>query len=57
LYGALFGALYASMVDFSFWSMTTMFGNLGTLLVDILVSAVVYSIVGIVIILTWGKEK
>jgi hypothetical protein len=55
--GALFGFLYALIIDLSFWSMTTMFNNFGSLLIDILVSTVVLSVVGMVIVLTWGKEK
>jgi hypothetical protein len=57
LSGALFGVIFASVIDFSFWSMTLMFSNFAALLVDILISAVVYAIVGMVIMLTWGKEK
>jgi len=57
LYGALFGLLYASVVDLSSWSMTTMFNNFGVLIVDVLVSTVTFTIVGLVIVLTWGKEK
>jgi len=56
-YGALFGVLYASVVDLSSWSMTTMFNNFGVLIVDILVSTIVFAIVGMVIVLTWGKDK
>jgi len=56
-YGALFGVLYASVVDLSSWSMTTMFNNFGVLIVDVLVSTVVFAVVGLVIVLTWGKEK
>jgi hypothetical protein len=55
LIGALFGVLYASFVDFSTWSMTTMYSSIETMLTDILASAVVYALVGIVIVLTWGK--
>jgi hypothetical protein len=55
--GALFGILYASAVDLSSLSMTTMFGNTGAVLVDILASTVVFALVGMVIVLTWGKEK
>jgi len=55
--GCLFGALFASMIDFSFWSMTTMYNNIGQLLIDIVVSAAVFAVVGLVIVLTWGKEK
>ena len=55
--GAIFGALFASIVDFSFWSMTMIYNNIGTLLVDILVSTLVFAILGMIIVLTWGKEK
>ena len=55
--GAIFGALFTATIDFSFWSMTTMYSNIGALLVDILLSTVVFAIVGLVIVLTWGKEK
>jgi succinate dehydrogenase hydrophobic anchor subunit len=56
-YGALFGVLYGSVVDLSSWSMTTMFNNFGVLIVDVLVSTVVFGIAGLVIVLTWGKDK
>ena len=56
-FGALFGVLYASMIGFSFWSMTTMYSSIGVLLVDILVSTVVFAIVGLVIVLAWGKAE
>lgn len=57
LYGALFGVLYALVVDLSSWSMTIMFNNFGVLIVDILLSTVVFAVVGLVIMLTWGKDK
>jgi hypothetical protein len=56
-FGALFGILLVSLFDLSSWSMTTMFSNIGALLIDILVSTVVLAIVGLVIVLTWGKEQ
>lgn len=56
-YGALFGLLYASTVDLSSWSMTTMFHHFGTLIVDVMLSTIVFALVGLVIVLTWGKEK
>jgi hypothetical protein len=37
--------------------MTTMFNNFGVLIVDVLASTVAFAIVGLVIVLTWGKEK
>lgn len=55
--GALFGLLYAAMVDLSMYSMTTMFNNIGVLIADIFTSGVVFSIVGMIIVLTWGKDK
>jgi len=55
--GALFGFLFALTVDLSSLSMTTMFSSAGIMLLDIVASTVVYAIVGMVIVLTWGKEK
>ena len=55
--GAVFGGLFAAIVGFSYWSMTTMYNNFGTLLADIAVSMIVYAIVGMIIVLTWGKER
>jgi hypothetical protein len=55
--GAFFGFLYAMTVDLSFWSMTTVYNNFGPLLMDILASTVVLAAVGMIIVLTWGKEK
>jgi hypothetical protein len=54
---ALFGFLYALMVDLSFWSMTTTYNTFGSLLMDVLASTVVFAVVGMIIVLTWGKEK
>jgi hypothetical protein len=55
--GAVFGLLFACLVDFSFWSMTTMYSSLTVLVVDLLVSTVVFGLIGMVIVLTWGKES
>ena len=55
--GAIFGALFTATIDFSFWSMTLMYSSLLPLLVEIIVSSFVYAIVGMVIVLTWGKTK
>jgi len=57
LTGAIFGFLFGSIIDLSFWSMTNMYNNIGPLLVDILVGTVVFAVVGMIIVLTWGKEK
>lgn len=55
-FGAIFGALFTSIIDFSFWSMTTMYTSIATILIEIVVSAVVLALVGMVIVLTWGKD-
>jgi len=55
--GAIFGSLFTATIDFSFWSMTTMYSSLVPILVEIVVSAIVFALVGMVIVLTWGKEK
>jgi len=55
--GAIFGALFTAIIDLSFWSMTTMYSSLVTILVETAVSAVVFALMGMVIVLTWGKEK
>ncbi|MCU0454916.1 MAG: hypothetical protein MUE74_01340 [Bacteroidales bacterium] len=54
--GAIFGALFTIMMDFSFWSMTTMYGSISTILVEIVVSAALYGVIGMVIVLTWGRK-
>lgn len=55
--GALFGALFTAAIDFSFWSMTTMYNSLVPLLIEVIASAAIFAIVGMVIVLTWGKTK
>jgi len=56
-YGALFGFLYTSSFAFSSWSMTTMYNNPGAMLADILVSTIVLALIGMIIVLTWGRDK
>lgn len=55
--GALFGVLFTATIDLSFWSMTTMYSGFVPILVEIAVAAVVYAVVGMVIVLTWGKNS
>jgi hypothetical protein len=55
--GAIFGALFTAIIDFSFWSMTTMYSSIATIIVETLVSTGFFAVVGVVIVLTWGKEK
>ena len=56
-YGVLFGLLFGSGIAFSYWSMSTMYLNAGAMVTDILVSTAVMAVLGVVIVLTWGKEK
>ncbi len=55
--GALIGVLFALIVGLSNFSMTSLYSHIGSLLVDIALSIVMFSIVGIVIVVTWGKQK
>ena len=55
--GAIFGFLLALSLDLSFWSMTTMYNNFGTLLADVAVNTFMLAVVGMLIVLLWGKEK
>lgn len=55
--GAIIGFLTGLSMDLSYYSMTTMFNNFTTLVVDVLVYTVMLGIVGIVVVLTWGKNK
>jgi len=56
-YGALFGLLYGAGIGLSYWSMSTMYLNAGAMVTDILVSTGVMAIMGLIIVLTWGREK
>jgi hypothetical protein len=55
--GAVFGILLTFSFDLSAWSMTTMYSNFGSLLVDIIVSTMILAVVGMIIVLLRGKEK
>lgn len=55
--GAVVGFLTGLSTDLSYYSMTTMISNLTALFVDVLVYSIMLGVVGIVIVLTWGKEK
>ena len=55
--GALFGFLMGLSMDLGFYSMTTMYNNLTVLIVDVVVFTLLMSVVGMVIVLLWGKEK
>lgn len=55
--GAIFGFLMGLSLDLSFYSMSTMFNNVTAIAVDVVVNTVATAIIGLVIVLTWGKEK
>lgn len=55
--GALFGFLYSFGLDLGFHSMTTMYNNYTAIIVDVVVNTLVMAVLGLVIVLLWGKEK
>lgn len=55
--GAIFGFLFALSLDLSFYSLTHMFNNFSTIIIDVVVTTALVSLIGMVIVLTWGKEK
>lgn len=55
--GALFGCLFAVTIDLSFYSMTTMYSSFTGILVDVIAASISAAIIGVVIVLTWGKPK
>ncbi|MBP1598259.1 MAG: hypothetical protein H6Q05_3636 [Acidobacteria bacterium] len=54
--GAVFGVLLASGMDLGFWSMTKMYNNFAVMVVDIVVYTLMMSVVGMLIVLLWGKD-
>ena len=54
--GALIGLLYALTVDLGMYSMTTMIKSVSGIVVDVLVYTVVTAVIGLIIVLTWGKD-
>jgi len=55
--GAIFGSLFTAINSFSFWSMTTMYTSFIPIIVEIVVAAIILGVTGMVIVLTWGKNK
>ncbi len=54
--GALFGLLFGLSIDLANYSMTTMYNNFTALIVDVVAWAIILAIMGVVIVLTWGKS-
>ncbi len=55
--GALVGVLFALAADLGIYSMTTMIHSIMGVLLDAIVYTVVSALIGLVIVLTWGKDK
>ncbi len=55
--GAIVGFLFSLSIGLSFYSLTTMYNNLSGIVVDLVVNSSVMAVIGLVIVLTWGKEK
>jgi hypothetical protein len=55
--GALFGALFTATIDLSLYSMTTTYNSLMPVLIEVVTSTVVLSMIGGIIVLTWGKQE
>jgi hypothetical protein len=54
--GAIIGVLYSLTADLGMYSMTTIIKSASAIVIDVLVYSVVAAIMGLVIVLTWGKE-
>lgn len=54
--GATFGVIYSLAINLSFLSMTTMYASYTPILVDAIVSAGIFGIVGMCIVLLWGRK-
>jgi hypothetical protein len=55
--GLVFGLLHSFSTDLAQYSMSTVFNSFTSLIVDVLVWSVIAAIMGIIIVLTCGKEK
>lgn len=55
--GAIFGFLYSFSLDVGFYSMTTMYNNFTALIVDVVVNTLVMAVLGLIIVLLWGKGE
>jgi hypothetical protein len=55
--GGVFGILMGLSMSLSFYSMTTWYNSLWIAIADSVVNAIVMAIVGLVIVMTWGKKE
>jgi len=54
--GALFGLILGLYLDLYFYSTTTIY-NLTYVIVDVIVMTILSALVGLIVVLTWGKDK
>ena len=54
--GALFGLLVTLYLDLTVYSISPMY-NLTYIVVDVVVMTILSALVGLIVVLTWGKEK
>lgn len=54
--GILFGGLYALTTDLGIYSVTNILLNVWAIIIDALAYAIITGILGIIIVLTWGKS-
>ena len=54
--GALFSLMLTVCMDFSVYSMSTLF-SLTYLILDLIIMTLLGALVGLIVVLTWGKEK
>jgi hypothetical protein len=55
--GAIFGVLYYSSLALGYWSMTSMYNSFVALLADVAQTTVLWALVGLIIVLLWGKNN
>jgi hypothetical protein len=55
--GAIFGVLYSLALNLSFLSMSTMFKSYTIIAVDAIVTSLFFGIVGLGIVLLWGRKS
>jgi hypothetical protein len=55
--GAIFGVLISLSIDLSYWSMTTMFNDFISLLVDVVATTLILALTGMLITVLWGRSR
>ncbi len=55
--GAIFGVIYSLAINLSFLSMSTMFNSYTIIAIDAIVTSIVFGVVGLAVVLLWGKKN